>query len=130
MTGYLMSLNGGPISWKSSREGGVTLSSSEVEFVVGSQTGEEVVYLCALLRGFGYPQRGTTEIWEDNDSCIMMSKNPTNRDRSPHVDVKVHFLRDRVRDGHLKLVKCDGTQNVSDSLTESLPRPTFEKHRE
>ena len=34
MTGFLMSLNGGPISWKSSRQGGVTLSSSEVEFVV------------------------------------------------------------------------------------------------
>jgi hypothetical protein len=37
MTGYLMSLNGGPISWKSSRQGGVTLSSSEAEFVAASQ---------------------------------------------------------------------------------------------
>ena len=69
MTDYLMSLNGGPISWKSSRQGGVTLSSSETEFVATSQGGQEVVYLCALLRGFGYPQ-----------------------------DVKVHFLRDLVRD--------------------------------
>jgi hypothetical protein len=41
MIGYLMSLNGGPISWKSSRQGGVTLSSSEVEFVVASQTGQD-----------------------------------------------------------------------------------------
>ncbi len=37
MTGFLMSLNGGPISWKSSRQGGVTLSSSEAEFVAASQ---------------------------------------------------------------------------------------------
>ena len=77
MTGYLMSLNDGPISWKSSRQGGVTLSSSEAEFVAASQSEQEVVYLCALLRGFGYPQRGATEIWEDNASCIMMSENPT-----------------------------------------------------
>ena len=83
---------------------------------------QEVVYLRALLRGFGYPQRGGTEIWEDNASCIMMSETPTNRDRSRHVDVKVYFLRDLVRDGHIKLVKCAGTQNVSDSLTKSLPR--------
>jgi len=130
MTGYLMSLNGGPISWKSSRQGGVTLSSSEAEFVAASQAGQEVVYLRALLRGFGYSQKGATEIWEDNASCIMMSENPTNRDRSRHVDVKVHFLRDLVRDGHIKLVKCAGTQNVSDALTKSLPRPAFEKHRE
>ena len=130
MTGYLMSLNGGPISWKSSRQGGVTLSSSEAEFVAASQAGQEVVYLRALLKGLGYSQKGPTEIWEDNASCIMMSENPTNRDRSRHVDVKVHFLRDLVRDGHVKLIKCAGTQNVSDALTKSLPRPAFEKHRE
>ena len=56
MTGYLMSLNDGPISWKSSRQGGVTLSSIEAEFVAASQAGQEVVYMRALLRGFGYPQ--------------------------------------------------------------------------
>jgi hypothetical protein len=57
MTGYLMSLNGGAISWRSSRQGGVTLSSSEAEFVAASQAGQEVVYLCALLRGCGYTQK-------------------------------------------------------------------------
>jgi hypothetical protein len=62
--------------------------------------------------------RGATEMWEDNTSCIMMSENSTNRYRSRHVDVKVHFLRDSdlIRDGHIKLVKCAGTQNVSDAL--------------
>jgi hypothetical protein len=44
--------------------------------------------------------------------------------------VKAHFLRDLVRDGHVKLMKCAGPQNVSDALTKSLPRPAFEKHRE
>ncbi len=100
-TGYLMSLNGGPISWKSSRQGGVTLSSSEAEYVEGSPTGQEVVYLRAFLRGFVFTQRGLSEISEDNVSCIMLSENPTNRDRSRHVDVKVHFLRNLVRDGHV-----------------------------
>jgi hypothetical protein len=60
----------------------------------------------------------------------MMNENPTNRDRSRHVDVKVHFLRDLVRDGHVKLLKYTGPQNVSDALTKRLPRLAFEKHRE
>jgi hypothetical protein len=60
----------------------------------------------------------------------MMSENLTNRDRSRHVDVKTHYLRDLVVAGHVKLVKCTGTQNVSDVLTKSLKRPVFEKHRE
>ncbi len=107
MTGYLMSLNGGAISWRLSRQGGGTFTSSEAEFVAASQAGQEVVYL----------REKPTEIWEYNASCIMVSENPTNRDRSRHVDVKVHYLRELVRDGHVKLVKCAGTQNVSDALT-------------
>ncbi len=112
------------------RQDGVTLNSSETEFVEASQVGQEVVYLRALLKDFGNSQKDPPEIWEDNASCIMMSENPTNRDRSSHVDVKVHFLLDLVRDGHVNLIKCVGTQNVSDTLTKSLPRPEFEKHRE
>ena len=84
--------------------------------MAASQGGQEVVYLRELLKGFGHPQKKPTEIWEDNASCIMMSENPANRDRSRPVDVKVHYLRDLVRDGHVKLVKCAGTQNVSDVL--------------
>jgi hypothetical protein len=130
MTGYLMSLNGGAISWRSSRQGGVTLSRNEAEFVAASQSDQKVVYILELFKGFGHSQKKPTEIWEDNTSCIMMSENPTNHDRSRHVDVKVHYLRDLVRDGHVKLVKYSGAENVSDALTKSLSRPAFEKHRE
>jgi hypothetical protein len=77
--GYLMVLNDGPVSRKASRQGGVTLSSSEAEFVAVSQ-GQEVLYLWALLKA--YLQHSPTEIWEDNASCILMSENPTNRERS------------------------------------------------
>jgi hypothetical protein len=45
VTGYLMVLNGGPVSWKASRQGGVTLSSSEAEFVAASPVGQEVLSL-------------------------------------------------------------------------------------
>jgi hypothetical protein len=122
VTGYLMVLNGGPISWKASRQGGVTLISSEAEFVAASQAGQEVLYLWALLEGFAYLQHNPTEIWEDNASCILMRENPTNCERSRHVDVRVHFLRDVVRDGSVKLIKCAGTQNVAYALTARLLR--------
>jgi hypothetical protein len=122
MTGYLFSLYGGAISWRSSRQGGVTLSSAEAEFVAASQAGQEAVYLRAL--------RGATEIWEDNASCIMMSENPANRERTRHVDTRVHYLHEFVCDGQVKLLKCAGPQNVADALTKSLPRPALAKHRQ
>ena len=136
MTGYLMVLNGGPISWKASRQGdkggvfvrAVVRRSSSLQRA--SQAGQEVLYLRALLKGFAYLQHGPTEIWGDNAYCILVSENPANRERSRHVDVRVHFLRDMVRDGSAKLIKCAGTQNVADALAKSLPRPAFHKHRE
>jgi hypothetical protein len=74
VNGYLLSLNGGPISWKAARQGckgGVTLSSSEAEFVAGSQAGKEVLYLRALIKEFACPQMRPTDLWEDNVSCRL-----------------------------------------------------------
>jgi hypothetical protein len=58
----------------------------------------------------------------------MMSENPANRERTRHVDTRVHYLRELVRDGHIKLLKCAGPQNVADALTKSLPCPALAKH--
>jgi hypothetical protein len=102
------------------------LSSSEAEFVIASQAGQDAVYLRVLLKGFGYIRY--RNIWRFAP-CILMSENLTKRDRSRHVDsVEVFFLRDLVRDGHVKLVKCAGTQNVSDALTKSLIRAAIKNH--
>ena len=89
--------------WKAARQGGVTLSSEEAEFVAASQRDKEVLYLRALLLWFACPQPRPTEVWEDNASCILMNEIPTNRERLHHVDVNVHILRDMVRDGAVKL---------------------------
>ena len=70
--------------------------------MAASQAGQEAIYLRALLRGFNFRQIGATEIWEDNASCIMMSENPANRERTRHVDTRVHYLWELVRDGHVK----------------------------
>jgi hypothetical protein len=69
-------------------------------------------------------------VLQRSGKITRVSENPTNRERSRHVDVRVHFLRHMVRDGSVKLIKCAGTQNIADTLTKSLPRPAFHKHRE
>jgi hypothetical protein len=51
MTRYLFRLNGGTVSWRSSRKDGVTLSRAEAQFVAASQAGQEAVYLGAVPDG-------------------------------------------------------------------------------
>ena len=64
MTGYVMALNGAPISWKSCRQGGVTLSSSEAEYVAASAAAQENIYLRCLLAGFNRTQLSPTRVWK------------------------------------------------------------------
>ena len=130
VSGYLISMNNGPISWKAKRQLCTTLSSAEAEFVAASVCGVEVIYLRNLLSDLGYEQTTPTTVFEDNAACILMSENPAHPDHSRHIDTRKWFLRDMVRDQMLKLVKCAGTQNVADAFTKSLPGPSFTKHRE
>ena len=59
-TGYILVLNGGPISWKSRRPETVSLSTFEAEFVAASQAGQEALYLRETLKDFGYQQQQAT----------------------------------------------------------------------
>eukprot|EP00961_Rhodomonas_salina_P179508 2422340-Rhodomonas_salina.1 len=58
--------------------------------------GQEVVYLLAILRGLGYEQVQTTEVWEDNAACIHTSKNPVNCKFTRHINVRGCYVHDLV----------------------------------
>eukprot|EP00961_Rhodomonas_salina_P134333 1806799-Rhodomonas_salina.2 len=67
--------------------------------------GQEVVYLQAILHGFGVEQTAATEVWEDNAACIQVTKNPVNSKFTRHIDVRRYYVRDLVQDGVMVLVK-------------------------
>ena len=74
-TGCILMMNGGPISWKSRRQDNVSLSTSETEFVAGTLTGQEAIYLRETLSDFGLSQTKDTLLYEDNLACVAMSEN-------------------------------------------------------
>ena len=58
-----------------------------------------------------------------------MSENPVSNDRSKHIDYRVHALRERVKDGIVRLIDCPTLDMLVDVLTKNLPAPDFQKHR-
>ena len=52
-TGFVLMMNGGPISWKSRRQDSVALSTSEVEYMAACLCGQEIVYIRVILRDLG-----------------------------------------------------------------------------
>jgi hypothetical protein len=59
----------------------------------------------------------------------MMSENPVSNDRSKHIDYRVHALRERVKDGVVRLIDCASHDMLADVFTKNLPAPDFERHR-
>ena len=67
-------------------------------------------------------------IFGDNQGSIKLSKNPQHHNRTKHIDVKYHFIRDNVQQGLIKLLYIPTNEMVADILTKSLPRDKHEKH--
>jgi len=122
-------MNGGPISWKSRRHHVVSLCTSEAEFVVASQAGQEALYLRETLKDFGYQQTTTIEIYEDNLACVAISENPVRRKFLRHINIRRYFVRELVKAGFVKLIPLRTHKMVADALTKSLPSPAFIGHR-
>jgi len=74
--GYILMMNGGPISWTTWRQDNVSVSTSEAEFFVARQAGPEAIYLLATITDFGYSQTESTIHYEDNLACVAMSGAP------------------------------------------------------
>ena len=109
---------------------GVSLSTSEAEYVAASQCCQEVVDLREILNDFGFPPTGSTCVYEDNLACVAMSGNPVRRKYSRHIDIRRYFVRDLVSMQVLKLVPLRTNLMVADALTKSLPAPAHAKHRD
>jgi len=102
--GYILMMNGDPISWKCQHQNNVSLSTSEAEFFAPRQAGQEAIYLRETLTDFGYSQTKATLLYKDNLACITMSENLVRRKFFCHIDIKQYFVRELVLAWFLKLV--------------------------
>ena len=94
-----------------------------------SLSGQEIIYICAILSDFGFTQSQPTLVYEDNLACIAMSINPVRRKYSRHIDIREHYLRELCLSGIVKLIPLRTHHMVADALTKSLPAPGLARHR-
>ena len=123
-TGYCFSLTkqGPAISWKSKKQPTVALSTCEAEYIGLAATTQESMYLTQLLNGMDNKIYSCTEIHGDNQGAIALCKNPVNRQRSKHIDVKYHFIRDTLSEGKISIVYCPSEEMAADILTKPVTK--------
>lgn len=129
-SGYIFMLHGGTISWTCKKQTCVSLSSTEAEFVALCEAIKEALWIKYVLIDLNRKIDGTTIIYEDNQSCIKMFENQKISNRTKHIDIKYHFVKEMINDQEgVTLKYCESKEMIADMMTKPLPNEIFIKHR-
>jgi hypothetical protein len=124
VTGYVFLLAGGAISWQSKKQKTVALSSTEAEYMAAAQSTKEALWWRSTIQGLGYSIDQPTPLYCDNQGAIALAKNPEHHNRTKHIDIQYHFIRERVADHSVRLVFVGSEDMIADALTKALdPQP-------
>jgi hypothetical protein len=129
-SGHVFVLNGGCISWRSKKQRTVALSSTEAEYMALSEATQEAVWLKAFMRELGEDAGdGALTVYEDNQGAIALAKNPEFHKRTKHIDIRYHFVREKVEDGQVVLEYCPTQEMLADLMTKPIAAAQFDALR-
>jgi hypothetical protein len=123
-SGIVFFLGGNPITWQATKQRIVALSSCEAEYVAAAAAACQG-WLARLLTDMVGTEYGVSELLVDNQSAIALSKNPVFHERSKHIDVRYHFIRDCVDEGSINIDYTATENQLADILTKALGRIRF-----
>lgn len=119
-SGNVFSFGLGVVTWSSKKQDTVAFSSLEVEYVAAIVATRQALWLRKLLADLCFEQREAIEIFCDNCSTIVMTKNPSFHARTKHIDVQHHSIRNLVIEKRVVLKFCGMNQQEADIFTKSL----------
>ena len=118
-TGHVFLSAGAAISWGSSMMKVLTHSTCESEYVGLSESSNEAVYLQQLQEEIGIGKKGVL-LLGDNESSLKLAENPVFHQKSKHILIKYHSIRERVEKGMIELCKVDTGPNAADMMTKNV----------
>jgi len=121
-SGYVFILNGGAVSWKSSKQETTADSTTEAEYIAASEAAKEGCWIRKFVSELGVvpSAEGPIELYCDNNGAIAQAKEPRSHQRSKHVLRRYHLIREIVERGDIKVCRVDTEANTADPLTKPL----------
>jgi hypothetical protein len=122
VSGYAFILNGAAVSWSSKQQEIVSLSTTEAEYITLTYTAKELIWFRAFISELFAPIRFPMIIYNDNQSAISLAHAELGQfhARTKHIDIRYHFIREKIEDGTLEVVYCPTAEMTADVLTKAL----------
>lgn len=121
-SGYAFYIGKSLISWESKKQNTTALSSTEAEYISISNASKEAVYLRRLLQELGFWKDESVILNVDNQGAMKLAMNPVYHNRSKHIDIKYHHIRDVVQSKEVELKYCPTDDMIADIFTKNLPK--------
>jgi hypothetical protein len=128
-SGFAVFLGDNLISWSAKRQATVSRSSAEAEYHGVANGVAEACWLRQLLGELRCPLRRATIVYCDNISAVYLSTNPVQHQRTEHVEIDLHFVRERVALGEIRVLHVPTSSQYADIFTKGLPTSVFTEFR-
>ncbi|KAJ9557968.1 hypothetical protein OSB04_012582 [Centaurea solstitialis] len=113
------------VSWSSKRQHVVSRSNAEAEYRGIANVVAEAAWLRNLLLELSCPLSRATVVFCDNVSAMYLASNPVQHQRTKHVEIDLHFVRERVAIGHVRVFHVPFAYQYADIFTKGLPSSLF-----
>jgi len=120
VSGYLVLIGDSPISWKSNKQAIVSLSSAEAEYRDVRQVVGELVWLERLLDELSVKCPLPIQVFCDSQEAVHIAKNPVFHERTKHIEIDCHFVRDKLQEGLISLHHIPTESQLADIFTKAL----------
>jgi hypothetical protein len=124
-SGFCVFLGNNLVSWSSKRQVTVSRSSAEAEYRAVAHAVAETVWLRQLLTELHRPLQQATIVYCDNISAVYMSGNPVQHRRTKHIEIDIHFVREKVALGQVRVLHVPTTAQFADIFTKGLATTPF-----
>lgn len=114
------------MSWKSKKQTTVSRSSTEAEYRAIATTAAELVWLIALLKDFDISPALPMSLNCDNKLVIYLNKNPMFHERTKHLEIDLHFFRERVLSGVINVLHMKSQFQLANIFTKGLHPARFQ----
>jgi hypothetical protein len=128
VSGFVIKVLGGPVSWASRTQPLTAASTTESEFRALSECSREALWVAKLLKEFDIPCE-PFQIRGDSKGAIQAITNHSYTKHSKHIEIVHDFMKDRIQNGQLALDYVKGEENPADIFTKCLSKGPFEDCR-